>query len=116
MLSRKDFFKQCAASLGKSLFEVCETAIPMGVQLGSVPKQQPPPSGKRVAVPRNRFCKSQGGDCSTCLDQCRQEAIQLLPGEGIQIDPALCIGCGGCEKSCPAAPSAIQLRDAADIK
>jgi NAD-dependent dihydropyrimidine dehydrogenase PreA subunit len=114
MLSRKDFLKQCASSLGKSLFEVCETVIPLAVQIGPVPKQQPLAGGKMVAVPRNRFCR--GCECSTCRDQCRQVAIKLLPGEGIQIDPALCLGCGGCEKSCPAAPSAIQLRDASEIK
>jgi len=113
MLSRKEFFKQCLTSIGKSIIEVREAVGPASAQVHSAPTMppQPEPGGEQLAVPRNRFCMAKGGGCATCLEQCKQQAIQLVPGEGIQIDPDLCVGCGTCEKHCPAAPSAVQLRD-----
>ena|SRR6185369_8897089 len=112
MLSRQDFFKQCMVSLGKSLLEVHSVVSMASVQAQSVAARQslpPKPSGNMIAITRNRFCLARGGGCSTCLEQCKQEAIQLIPGEGTRIDPALCIGCGTCEKLCPAAPKGVQL-------
>jgi ferredoxin len=114
MLSRKQFFKQCAASLGKAILEVSDVISPAGAQVNSAAREQPlprEPDGHLVATTRNRYCQARGNSCVTCIERCKADAIQLVPGEGIRIDPALCIGCGTCEKLCPAAPKAVQLRD-----
>ena len=38
--------------------------------------------------------------CSRCLDVCPAEAIQSL-GDHVNIDPAICGGCGLCGAVCP---------------
>ena len=63
-----------------------------------------------VAAADNEHCLARGCGCFTCLERCEADAIRLLPGKGIQVDSALCTGCGNCEALCPVTPKAVRLR------
>ena len=47
-------------------------------------------------------------DCGACAEHCPTQAVHMVPYKGTltipQIDPDLCIGCGGCESICPVRP------------
>ena len=46
--------------------------------------------------------------CGACSEHCTTQAVHMVPYKGIltipQIEPDLCIGCGGCESICPVRP------------
>lgn len=50
-------------------------------------------------------------DCGACAEHCPTQAVHMVPfQDGLtipQVDPELCIGCGGCESICPVVPPAI---------
>ncbi len=55
-----------------------------------------------------------GTDCGACDEHCPVKAVQMTPREGTNkvfpaTNPAICIGCGGCEYICPATPKAIEV-------
>ncbi len=47
-------------------------------------------------------------DCGACSEHCPTQAVKMVPFEGTltipQVNPDLCIGCGGCESICPVRP------------
>lgn len=47
-------------------------------------------------------------DCGACAEHCPTQAVHMVPYKGTltipQINPDLCIGCGGCESICPVRP------------
>ncbi len=49
-----------------------------------------------------------GTDCGACSEHCPTQAVRMVPYKGTlripQVDPAICIGCGGCEYICPVRP------------
>ncbi len=52
---------------------------------------------------------TEGTDCGACSEHCPTQAVHMVPyGEGTltipQVDPDICIGCGGCESICPVNP------------
>lgn len=52
---------------------------------------------------------TEGTDCGACSEHCPTQAVHMIPyGEGTltipQVEPELCIGCGGCESICPVNP------------
>jgi ferredoxin len=52
---------------------------------------------------------TEGTDCGACSEHCPTQAVHMIPyGEGTQtipqVEPNLCIGCGGCESICPVNP------------
>lgn len=57
-----------------------------------------------------RLCivHSEGTDCGACSEHCPTQAVHMVPYKGTltipQVDPELCIGCGGCESICPVRP------------
>ena len=112
MISRKEFFKQSAASLGKALLEVSAAVSPGGqVQSAAVEAPLPLEPGKEmVSTAFNEHCLARGCGCFSCLERCQAEAIKLIPGVGIRINPSLCTGCGSCEACCPVTPKAVRLR------
>ena len=67
---------------------------------------------KQVGISRffiNRcIVKSEGTDCGACSEHCPTQAVHMVPYEGTltipQVNPDLCIGCGGCESICPVRP------------
>jgi len=113
MISRKEFFKQSAASLGKVLLEVSAAVRPSGGQVqpaaaeAALPLE---PGAEMVAAAFNEHCLARGCGCFSCLERCEAEAIKLIPGVGIRINPSLCTGCGSCEACCPVTPKAVRLR------
>ncbi len=44
--------------------------------------------------------RSELGGCRACIDVCTTNAIVSV-GEGVQVDPFLCQGCGSCATTCP---------------
>jgi ferredoxin len=113
MISRKEFFKQSAASLGRALLEVSAAVRPTGGQVQSVAAEVPlplEPGAEVVALAFNEHCLARSCGCFTCLERCAVEAIKLIPGVGIRINPSLCTGCGDCEACCPVTPKAVRLR------
>ena len=52
--------------------------------------------------------KKNGTNCGACAEHCPTGAVSMVPYKGSltipQINPDLCIGCGGCEYICPTRP------------
>jgi ferredoxin len=52
--------------------------------------------------------KTKGTSCGACNEHCPTQAVHMVPWKnGItipEVDPELCIGCGGCEFICPVRP------------
>lgn len=52
--------------------------------------------------------KTDKNDCGACSEHCPSQAVHMVPYEGTltipQVEPELCIGCGGCESICPVRP------------
>ena len=51
---------------------------------------------------------TEGTDCGACSEHCPTQAVHMVPHLGTltipQVEPELCIGCGGCESICPVNP------------
>jgi len=70
---------------------------------------EPIPDLEMVAIVNNQHCLAKNCGCFSCIDRCESEAIKIIPGVGIRINPMLCNGCGICEYVCPITPKAIRL-------
>jgi ferredoxin len=48
-------------------------------------------------------------DCGACSEHCPSQAVHMVPYKDTltipQVEPELCIGCGGCESICPVRPN-----------
>jgi len=62
---------------------------------------------------------TEGTDCGACSEHCPTQAVHMMPYKGTltipQINPHLCIGCGGCESICPVSPDRAIVVVANDI-
>jgi ferredoxin len=111
-ISRKEFFRQGMFSLGKTALDIAETlkgrlpVIPASVP-GEAPSSEPRPD--MVAEAFNERCLARSNECSACVERCKPEAIKLIPGVGIRINPLFCNGCSDCEYVCPVEPKAVVL-------
>lgn len=51
---------------------------------------------------------TEGTDCGACSEHCPTQAVHMVPFKGTltipEVNPDLCIGCGGCESICPVRP------------
>jgi Polyferredoxin len=49
-----------------------------------------------------------GTDCGACSEHCPTQAVKMVPYKDSlrvpEIDPTICVGCGGCEYICPVLP------------
>ena len=47
-------------------------------------------------------------DCGACSEHCPTQAVKMVPYKGTltipEVNPDLCVGCGGCESICPVRP------------
>ena len=52
--------------------------------------------------------KTEGTSCGACSEHCPTQAVHMVPWkDGLtipEVDPDLCVGCGGCEFICPVRP------------
>ncbi|MDH6533587.1 4Fe-4S dicluster domain-containing protein [Parabacteroides sp. 52] len=53
--------------------------------------------------------KTENTDCGACSEHCPTQAVHMVPYKDTtltipQVEPQLCIGCGGCESICPVRP------------
>lgn len=117
-LSRKDFFKKSLMSLGEAVFKVSDALkgpadvpaeIPDMANFTSVPRED------LVAVAHNDHCLAKNSACFACVERCQSQAIKLIPGVGIRINPQFCSGCGTCEYICPVTPKAVRLQNRATM-
>lgn len=50
-----------------------------------------------------------GTDCGACSEHCPTQAVKMIPYKGSlrvpEVNPDICIGCGGCEYICPVRPN-----------
>lgn len=50
-----------------------------------------------------------GTDCGACSEHCPTQAVRMVPYKGSlrvpEVNPEICIGCGGCEYICPVRPA-----------
>lgn len=50
-----------------------------------------------------------GTDCGACSEHCPTQAVRMVPYKGSlrvpEVNPDICIGCGGCEYICPVKPT-----------
>ena len=52
--------------------------------------------------------------CSNCLDNCPMSAIAPL-GDGVEIDPGICGGCGSCSATCPTGAVSYAFPERGDL-
>jgi Pyruvate/2-oxoacid:ferredoxin oxidoreductase delta subunit len=109
-LTRKEFLRQGAASLGRAALELAG-ALQTEAPAKDVAIEEPPlESGPHLAaVPQGSDCLALSCGCFTCLERCPREAIVLVIGQGIRVDAQRCDGCGICAQLCPTAPRSIAL-------
>lgn len=111
-ISRKDFLRKSLYSLGEAVGSIAgilkspdaaETHTDAGLEF------IPEPRENLAATARNEHCLARSSGCFSCIERCDQQAIKLIPGVGIRINPRLCNGCGVCEYVCPVMPKAVIL-------
>jgi Pyruvate/2-oxoacid:ferredoxin oxidoreductase delta subunit len=112
-LSRKEFFRQGFASLGRAAIDLAgalkgDPGPAPGSQAGA--GEAPLQSGPHlVAVPVGEDCLARSYGCFSCSESCRSEAIAIVFGQGIVVDPSRCDGCGACAAVCPITPRSVAL-------
>ena len=103
-LTRKEFFREGARALGRTLLAPGRLVAPAPQPAAEVPAAGP-------LVIDNRRCLAQRGGCFTCLERCPEEALAIEPGIGLRHDPQRCTSCGTCVASCPLTPAALRLAE-----
>jgi ferredoxin len=115
-LSRKEFFRQGLFSLGDTLVKAAGLMRTPLDALQDFPSEEIPYGDQpMVAVTRNEHCLARNCGCFSCVERCENQAITVVMGEGIRIDPARCTGCGSCLYVCPVTPKAIGLKTKKDL-
>lgn len=112
-VSRKQFLRRGLLSLGSAALEVAAgLRLTEAASADAGPPQPEPellPRAEVVAKPRPGLCLARSCGCFACIERCEAEAITLVSGKGIEVDPALCTGCGSCSYLCPTTPKAVVL-------
>ncbi|MDO5571304.1 MAG: 4Fe-4S dicluster domain-containing protein [Bacteroidales bacterium] len=89
--------------------DICASVCPTGA-LRPLPIEEKRLTKIGVAHLRLDLCivTNDHHDCGACSEHCPTQAVKMVPFEnGLtrpQLDPDLCIGCGGCEFICPVRP------------
>ncbi len=78
----------------------CQEVCPTGA-IARLPVEQVK-MGTAVIDETRCLAWSQGKDCFVCGEQCLRLAIKLEGANKPVIKPDLCVGCGTCERNCPA--------------
>ncbi|MDD4920188.1 MAG: 4Fe-4S binding protein [Bacteroidales bacterium] len=91
----------------------CQEVCPSGaLQLMPLEEKKRMRIGVVKLTLENCIVEKFGTDCGACDEHCPVKAVEMTPREGTnkvfpKTNPAICIGCGGCEFICPATPKAI---------
>ncbi len=105
MLPRMDYF----ASFCNFECTICTEVCPTGaLQKLNVEKKRRLQIGRVAFVKENCVVYTQHTDCGACSEHCPTKAVDMVPFEGTltipQVNPDICVGCGGCEYICPVRP------------
>jgi len=64
--------------------------------------------GRVVFILHNCVVYTDETSCGACSEHCPTQAVKMVPFKDAltipSVDPAICVGCGGCEYVCPAVP------------
>jgi polyferredoxin len=87
----------------------CSQVCPTGALLPiTVEDRRLVRTGMVEFIPDLCVVKTEGTACGACNEHCPTQAVHMVPWEnGLtfpEIEPELCIGCGGCEFICPVRP------------
>lgn len=111
-INRKEFFIKSLFSLGEAV-----STVSKALHVADTEETRYEPEGEfvpvnrddAVAVARNEYCLARNCGCFSCVERCESQAIMVVMGEGIRIDPTRCTGCGACEYVCPVSPKAVTM-------
>lgn len=87
----------------------CSQICPTGaIQPIAVEERKTVQSGVAEFFRGRCVVKTEGTSCGACSEHCPTQAVHMVPWKnGLtipQVEPELCIGCGGCEFICPVRP------------
>jgi polyferredoxin len=87
----------------------CSQICPTGaIQPVTIEERRTIRTGKAVFFKCRCVVKTEGTTCGACSEHCPTQAVHMVPWKnGLtipELDPDLCIGCGGCEFICPVRP------------
>ena len=87
----------------------CSDICPTGaIQTITVEERRTVRTGTAEFFRGRCIVKTEGTSCGACSEHCPTQAVHMVPWKkGLtipEVDPDLCIGCGGCEFICPARP------------
>ncbi len=111
-ISRKEFLRKGLLSLGELICTVAGVMeAPKSVEplVRDEPESMHAAGAGRHAVAHNERCLAGKCGCFVCAERCEAQAITVVIGEGIKIDPAACNGCGACNYVCPVIPKAVTI-------
>lgn len=88
----------------------CSQICPTGaIQAISVEERRVVRTGTAEFFRGRCVVKTEGTSCGACSEHCPTQAVHMVPWkDGLtipEVDPDLCIGCGGCEFICPVRPN-----------
>jgi ferredoxin len=89
--------------------KVCSEVCPSGaISLSSAEDKHTTQVGVATFNKNRCVVNTNGTDCGACAEHCPTTAVHMVPYSGTltipQVEPELCIGCGGCESICPVRP------------
>jgi ferredoxin len=87
----------------------CSQICPTGaIQPLTVENRRAVRTGKVRFFEDRCVVKTKGTSCGACNEHCPTQAVRMVPWKNNltipEIDPELCVGCGGCEFICPVRP------------
>jgi polyferredoxin len=88
---------------------ICGEVCPSGaITLLDLAEKQVTQIGEAHFDEKKCIVTVKGTDCAACSEHCPTKAVYTVPyGDNLRlpkVNPALCIGCGGCQYACPALP------------
>lgn len=99
---------------------VCSEICPTGaIKPLTVEEKVTTQIGIAKFYPNRCVVKREGKDCGACAEHCPTQAVHMVPYKGTltipEVNPDLCIGCGGCESICPVRPMRAIIVNANEV-
>lgn len=88
---------------------VCSEVCPAGaIRPITVEEKKTTQVGIATFFPGRCIVRREETDCGACAEHCPTQAVHMVPYKGTltipEVNPDLCVGCGGCESICPVRP------------